>query len=93
MPLRRQTETIIMIEYKVRPVTRYVVTRFEGQTSNADGSCKCGSSTHGEFDNSETAYAVAYALCRLEHEKSGEPLDSMNFIYPTDPTVTAMRAD
>jgi hypothetical protein len=69
-----------LIEYKVRPVTRYVVTRFEdyGPESNKGGA----SETNGEFDNAQTAYAVAYALCRTEHEQLGWPVGDERIQYP-----------
>ena len=69
-----------LIEYKVRPVTRYVVTRFEnyGRESNKGNV----SETYGEFDNAETAYAVAYALCRAEHERLGWPVGDERIQYP-----------
>lgn len=65
-----------MIEYRVRPVTRFVVTRYEG-AENA-GSCV----QVGEYPDKDVAFEVGYAMCRLEHDKSGEPVGSMNFIYP-----------
>lgn len=64
------------VEYRVRPITRYIVTRYES-TGNEGRSIQ-----RGTFDTEETAYHVAYALCRKEHDDSGEPLDSMAFIYP-----------
>lgn len=67
-----------LIEYKVRPVTRYVVTRFR-RIGSENGT---GSEIHGEFDNSEIAYAVAYALCRAEHERLGWPVDDERIQYP-----------
>jgi hypothetical protein len=67
------------IEYRVRPVTRYIVTRFES------GDTHVGSTQHGEFDNGEIAYHVAYALCRAEHEKAGTPPGDENFQYPRIP--------
>lgn len=75
------------VEYRVKPVTRYIVTRFhdEGNTGGVE--------QRGEYDNGEIAYAVAYALCKAEHDKSGEPIDSMAFIYPEHPAgVTAEQA-
>ena len=67
------------VEFKVRKVTKYIVTRYE-----SDG--RTGSSTqHGTHDSGETAYHVAYALCKAEHDRSGEPVGSMNFIYPDMP--------
>ena len=69
-----------MIEWKVRPVTRYIVTRYE-----SDNASTGGSQQHGEFDNFETAYAVAYALCSKEHSDLGWPLDDMRIRYPQRP--------
>lgn len=66
------------VEYKVRAVTRFILTRYEDSETSAGIS-----SQRGEYDNAEVAYQVGYAMCRLEHEKSGEELDSMNFIYPS----------
>jgi len=67
------------IEYRVRPITRYIVTRHVSTEHTG------ANTQHGVFDNGETAYHVAYALCRAEHEKSGEPVESTNFIYPGIP--------
>lgn len=65
------------IEYRVRPVTRYVVTRYhEGDGGTA------GSEVKGTFDNPDIAHEVAYALCREEHQRAGTPEDDMNFQYP-----------
>ena len=73
------------VEYRVRSVTKYIVTRYE-ESGNADGLAVCaGSTQHGTFENGETAYHVARALCRQEHVASGEPVGSMNFIYPNIP--------
>jgi hypothetical protein len=77
---RMQKETIQMkVEYRVRPVTRFVVTRYH---QSDDGS---EVSTKGTYDNAHVAYEVAYALCKAEHDASGEPLGSMAFIYPDTP--------
>lgn len=65
-----------MIEYRVRPVTRYVVTRFEDNETHG------GSSQHGEFDNQDVAHEVAYALCRAEHERLGYPPGDERIQYP-----------
>lgn len=64
------------VEYSVRKITRYIVTRYH------ENDCRAGSEGKGEFDNEDAAHEVAYALCRAEHEASGEPTDSPNFIYP-----------
>lgn len=75
---------MLKVEYRVRPVTRYVVTRWH------EGDNCAGCDPKGEFDNADTAYSVAYALCKSEHDASGEPLDSMNFIYPQPPTEATL---
>lgn len=49
-----------MIEFKVRPVSRFIVTRYE-----ADGkSASCG--TVGEFDSHRKALDVAHAMAAYE---------------------------
>lgn len=61
------------IEYRLRPVTRYIVTRWQQDT---------GSSTHGEFENPSVAYDVAYALCRQEHDRLGYARGDERIQYP-----------
>lgn len=89
MPLRRQMETEIMpkqVQYRLRTVTRYVVTRYESEVSEDRRSGTVGTSEQrGEYDNAATAYAVAYALCKAEHDAAGAPPGSMDFIYPEEP--------
>lgn len=67
----------MLIEYRVREVTRYYVTRFED-----DGKGRAGSSSFGEYGNPETAYEVGYALCKAEHERLGFPPDDERIQYP-----------
>lgn len=67
------------VEYRVRPVTRYIITRYSEEGKNAE----CG--TLGEYDRQDLAHNVAYALCKIEHDGSGEPIDSENYIYPKIP--------
>ena len=66
------------VQYQVRTVSRFVVTRYEESDDARTGA----SETRGEYDNAEVAFEVAYALCKAEHDKSGEEPGSMNFIYP-----------
>lgn len=73
------------VEYRVRPITRWIVTRFYEDGGDGQSPVAAGSSQHGTFDNGETAYHVAYALCRAEHERAGTPPGDMNFIYPDIP--------
>lgn len=68
----------MVVEYRVRPVTRYIVTRYEQSPCGSTG----GSSTSGEFERFDTAHAVATALCDHERVKAGAPLDSPDFLYP-----------
>jgi len=77
------SETQGFIEYRVVPVTRFIVTRYERHES-ADGrtGSATGSRQQGEFPNGETAYAVAYALAREEHERLGYPPGDTRIRYP-----------
>lgn len=70
------------VEYRIKPTTRYIITRYHADLGDDKSACSAGSETRGEYDNADVAYDVAYALCKLEHDKSGQPADSMNFIYP-----------
>ena len=65
------------IEYRVRPVMRYVVTRY------SKGSNSVGSEVRGEYDNERVAYEVGYALCKAEHERLGWPPGDERIQYPT----------
>lgn len=97
-----------LVEYSVRPVTRYIVTRYEERSSDGNrisssdpriaenrvGNARvcAGSSGHGEFDNAQTAYDVAYALCRAEHERLGYQIDDERIHYPEHPEHMKARA-
>jgi hypothetical protein len=67
---------MLKIEYRVRPVTRYIVTRFHSDYEvYADGDTVCvasrgeaGCETCGEFDNEDMAQRVAEALAGAEPE-------------------------
>lgn len=78
------------VEYRVRQVTRYVVTRW----SKADDDTKShGASIKGEYDNEQIAYEVGYALAKEEHARLGYPLGDERVKYPANPlwqkTVTS----
>lgn len=64
------------VEYRVRPVVRYIVTRYHA-TEHGEGV-----ETKGEFPNFRTAHAVGYALCKHEHDLAGTPPGDETFIYP-----------
>lgn len=68
------------VEYRVRPVVRYIVTRHEQNQEGTRGTV--GSSMAGEYPNYDMAYAVGYALCKREHDLAGTPPGDENFIYP-----------
>lgn len=71
------------VEYRVRPVTRYVVTRFERQESDDGRSGTCANCVEkGEFDNAKTAYEVGYALAKDEHGRLGYLPDDPRIQYP-----------
>lgn len=72
------------IEYRVRPVTRYIVSRFEER----DGGGTSGSSRQqGEYDNADVAYQVGYALAKAEHDRLGYPPGDERIVYPTHPKL------
>lgn len=68
---------ISSLEYSVRKIERYVVTRYHTGTNSS------GSAAKGEYGNAETAYEVAYALCRAEHDRLGWAPDDMRVCYPS----------
>ena len=73
------------LEYRVKPVTRYTVTRYE-DTGNT------GSVTErGTFDNPDVAYEVAYALCKADHERLGYKVDDERVQYPEHPMQTTIN--
>lgn len=53
------------VEYRVRPVTRYHVTRFESE-DNPSGAGRAGCESLGEYDNESQAFKVSNALSDLE---------------------------
>lgn len=77
-----QTKT--KIEYRVKPVTRYYVTRYQAYSEKSG--CSSGMvEGKGEFPNPETAYSIAYALCKEEHQRLGYPIDDERIVYPDAP--------
>lgn len=65
----------MQIEYRVRPVTRYVVTRFHS------GERSAGCETCGEFDNMQRANTVAEALHKSEQGSSFAKLIDPGFTH------------
>lgn len=65
------------IEYRVRPVTRYLITRFEAK-DNTNG----GSEGYGELENWELAITIAQRLAKAE--------EGAVYIYP-DADLTGIQ--
>jgi hypothetical protein len=83
------------VEYRVREIKRYTVTRHETQVSD-DGTEACGSNRQigSHYDNFETAYAVGYALCSKEHNDLGYDLSDDRIRYPISvPPGTVLSLD
>lgn len=68
------------IEYRIRPVGRYIVTRYE-ETDNTGGS-----RVIGEYDSADVAFEVGYALAKAEHERLGWPIADERIAYPRHPS-------
>jgi hypothetical protein len=65
-----------LIEYRVRPANRYIVTRYQTDTKGS------ALQTLGEFNNYDQAYGAAYALCKVEHDRLGWPPGDERIQYP-----------
>jgi hypothetical protein len=75
---------ITKLEYRVRKVDRYIITRYVEEGAGA-GSV----SERGEFDNPDQAWETAYALCKLEHEQHTDiPHYDERVKYPDHPHAT-----
>ena len=77
------------IEYQVRPITRYIVTRWETEERNGQSSGGCDAC--GEFENDAAAYQVGYALAKAEHDRLGWPAGDGRIRYPEDPSAKKVR--
>jgi len=89
-----ETITNEKVEYRVREVKRWIVTRFESSDHiHEDGrrSYSGGSASLGEFENEMGAYNVAYTLCKEEHGRLGWPVGDGRIKYPEHPD--AIRDD
>lgn len=75
------------IEYRIKPVTRFIVTRWEDPKSGSPEphNVACARQLGNEYANADMAYVVGYALCRAEHERLGWPLDDERIQYPRHP--------
>ena len=67
----------LLIEYRVKAVTRYIVTRY-----SEDDRGPAGSRQLGEYTTYQQAYDVGYALAKSEHEQRGWEPGDMRMRYP-----------
>lgn len=72
------------IEYRIREVKRFAVTRYE-ETPDGSGGCM----TKGTYDNGQIAHEAAYALAREEHGRLGWPVGDERIQYP-HPTLASL---
>lgn len=68
----------MIIEYRVKRVERFIVTRHED--NGTTGSTR---QIGKEFDNFDTAYEVGYALADTEQKRLGLKPDDMGVIFPS----------
>lgn len=77
------------VEYRIKPVTRYIVTKFEAWNYPPEDKCAQADETHvvelGEYANADMAWEVGYALAKQRHELIGWPLDDDRIRYPNRP--------
>jgi hypothetical protein len=76
-----------MIEYRVRTVPRFIVTKFENYEG---GGCSCGAV--GTYDSFDVAYEVGCALAKAEQERLGLLPGDLGVIFP-DTTPVPLSAD
>lgn len=77
------------IEYRVKRVERFIVTRFEGGSDNSTASSR---QIGKEFDNFETAYEVGYALAKGDQERLGLHPGDDGVIFPSSALEDARAA-
>lgn len=74
------------IEYRVKRVERFIVTRHES-VQDPSGGTHSGSTRQigGDHDNADVAYEVGYALARQEAEQLGYSPGDDRMQYPRHP--------
>ena len=76
-------EDIGKVEYRVKKIERYIVTRhFEGVSGRTGGT-----EQKGEYENPDIAYEVGYALAKQEHDALGWDVGDERFTYPNRPCI------
>ncbi len=73
----------IEIEYRVVPVTRFIVTRWHKDLGVT------GTSERGEYLSENVAYEIANALAESERQALGYALDDPRMKYPEIPQPAA----
>jgi hypothetical protein len=71
------------VEYRVREIKRYIVTRYH----EGEGGLTGGTEQKGEYANADVAYEVGYALAKAEHQQLGWPVGDERITYPTKPLI------
>lgn len=77
------------IEYRVKRVERFIVTRYE------DDPCKTTASVRQigkEFDSFDTAYEVGTAMAKADQERLGLPVGDEGVIFPSPSLEDARNA-
>lgn len=78
---------LLKLEYRVRPVTRYIVTKYEETDAGS------GVVTVGEYDNADVAYEVCTAIAKTEHARLGWPINDDRILYPEHPDHLNAKPD
>lgn len=77
------------IEYQVRPITRFIVTRY---VAGDDMSPSC-SEVKGEYDNEQLAFEIGTALAKDERLRRGWALDDGRMVFPKSTAVSMRDAE
>lgn len=73
----------VVTEYRLKPVTRYVLTRHRGLAHGArDPAAGASCEVIGEYPSPITGYQIAYALGRLEIAQRALPPNTPLVIVP-----------
>lgn len=77
------------IEYRVKRVERFIVTRYEEAKESGTASVR---QVGKEFDSFDTAYEVGYALARADQERLGLSTGDDGVIFPSQSLEDARAA-
>lgn len=79
-----------LVEYQVRPVERYIITRFETDGPDENGRGRASCEERGEFSSPYIAREVAFSLGRIEQDSSKA---ETKVVYPDHPGMIVQTAD